>query len=77
MQQKQNLHIHKIWIMNFACQRQSSCNLAAILKNGRLLGGQALKMFLYGLNNICAKFGACIIKCTILPNFGVEKLHYF
>ena len=72
---KYNLHIHKIWIANFAGKRHSSCNLATILKNGRLLGGQALKMFLYGLNNIFAKFGACIIKCTILSNFVVKKPH--
>ena len=66
-----------MWIANFACQRQSSCTLAAILKNGRLRSGQALKMFLHnGLHNICAQFGACIIKCTILPVFGVNKLHY-
>ena len=68
---------HKMWIANFACQKQFYCNLAAILKNGRLPDGQALKMFLYELNNICAKFGACIIKCTILPNFCVKKLHYY
>ena len=70
------MHIHKMWIANFVCKRQSSCNLAAILKNGRLPGGQALILFLYELNNICAKFGACITKCTILLNFGVKKLHY-
>ena len=63
-----------MWIVNFACQRQSSCNVASIMKNGRFPGGQALKIFLYGLNNLCAKFGACIIKCTILPNFGVKKI---
>jgi hypothetical protein len=70
------LHIHKIWIANFACQRQSTCNLVPILNNGRLPGGRVLKMFLRGPNNICAGFGACIIKCTILPNFGFKKLHY-
>jgi hypothetical protein len=32
-------------------------------------------MLLHGLNNIYAGFGACIIKCTILPNFGFKKLH--
>ena len=68
--------VHKMWIANFACQKQFYCNLAAILKNRRLPCGYALKMFLYELNNIFAKFGACIIKCTILPNFGVKKLHY-
>ena len=36
------------------CQRQSYCDLAAILKNGRLTGGHARKLFLYGLNSICA-----------------------
>jgi hypothetical protein len=65
MQQKYNLHIHKIWIGNFTCQRQFSCNLAAILKNDRLPGGHGLKMLLYGLYNIGAKLNACIIKCTI------------
>ena len=70
------MHIYRMWIANFACQRQSSCTSAAILKTGLLRSGQALKMFLYGLHKICAKFGACIIKCTILPNFGVNKLHY-
>ena len=74
MQQKYNLHIHEIRIANFACQRQSSCNLAAILKNSRLPGGQALILFLYELNSICAKFGACITKCTILLNFGVKNI---
>jgi hypothetical protein len=72
-----NMHIHKMWTANFVCKRQSSCNLAAILKNGRLPGGQALILFLYEPNNICAKFGACITKCTILLNFGVKKLHYY
>ena len=66
-----------MWITNFVCQRQSYCNMAAILKNGGLSGGQARKLFLFGLNNICAKFGVHIIKCTILPNFGVKKLHYY
>ena len=69
------MHIHNMWIANFVCKRQSSCNLAAILKNGRFPGGQALILFLCELNNICAKFGACITKCTILLNFGVKKLH--
>ena len=64
-----------MWIANFACQRQSTCNLVAILKNGRLADGQVLKMLLHGLNNICAVFCACIIKCTILPTFGFKKLH--
>ena len=73
-----NVHIHKMWIANFFCKRQSSCNLAAILKNGRLPGGQALILFLYyELNNICAKCGACITKCTILLNVGVKKLYYY
>ena len=53
-----------MWIANFACQRQSYCN-------GGLPGGQARKLFLYGLNNICAKFGVRIIKGTILPNFTI------
>ena len=52
------------------------CNLASIVQNGQLPGGKALKMFLYGLINLCGKFGACIIKCTMLPNFGVKKIHY-
>ena len=69
------MHIDKMWIANFVCKRQSSCNLAAILKNGRLPGGQALIFFLYELSNICAKFGACITKCMILLNFGVKKLY--
>ena len=70
------MHIYNMWIANFACQRQSSCTLAAILKNGRLRSGQALKMFLCGLYNICAKLGAYITMCSILQNVGVNKLHY-
>jgi hypothetical protein len=31
-------------------------------------------LFLYELNSICAKFGACITKCTILLNFGVKNI---
>jgi hypothetical protein len=35
----------------FASQRKSTCNLVAILNNGRLSGGRVLKMFLHGPNN--------------------------